>query len=57
MKQLRRSSTDKVIAGVCGGLAEYFGAPAIMFRLLFLLPGLVIPYIILALFLPSSTSW
>lgn len=39
---LRRSRRDRVLAGVCGGLGEFFGISAIWFRLAFLialLPG------------------
>jgi phage shock protein C len=41
-KVLRRSRHDRVLAGVCGGLGEFFGISAIWFRLAFLialLPG------------------
>ena len=41
-KVLRRSNSDRVLAGVCGGLAEFFGISAAWFRLAFLiafLPG------------------
>lgn len=47
-----------IIAGVCGGLGEFYGIPAFWFRLAFLilalpggLPGLV-PYGILWLVIP-----
>jgi phage shock protein C len=33
MKRLRRSSTDRKIAGVCGGLAEYFEVDPTIVRL------------------------
>lgn len=33
---LQRSTTDKIIAGVCGGLARRSGADSVMVRLLFL---------------------
>jgi phage shock protein PspC (stress-responsive transcriptional regulator) len=32
-----RSSTDKKIAGVCGGFAEYFGLDSTLIRLVWLL--------------------
>ncbi len=32
-KKFYLSSTDKKIAGVCGGLAEYFGIDALLVRL------------------------
>jgi phage shock protein C len=34
---LRRSRHNRVIAGVCGGLAEFFGIRAFWFRLAFLI--------------------
>ena len=41
-KKFRRSRSNRVIAGVCGGLGEFFGLNPIWFRLAFLfalLPG------------------
>jgi phage shock protein PspC (stress-responsive transcriptional regulator) len=56
---LRRSSSDRVIAGVCGGVAEHFGIDAAMLRLvtvlLILFGGLSLwVYIILWLIIPSN---
>ncbi|MGD8397076.1 MAG: PspC domain-containing protein [Candidatus Eiseniibacteriota bacterium] len=39
-KALRRSS-DRMIAGVCAGIAEYLGWPVGRFRLLYLLVSVV----------------
>ena len=36
VKKLYRSTTDKMIAGVCGGLAEYFEIDSTLVRILFL---------------------
>lgn len=36
IKKLYRSQTDKKIAGVCGGLAEYFEIDSTLVRILFL---------------------
>ena len=36
-KQLRRSKTDKMIAGICGGLGKYFGLDPTILRLVFVL--------------------
>ena len=36
-KRLYRSNTDKMIAGVCGGLARYLGVDPTIVRLVFLL--------------------
>ncbi len=37
MKKLYRSRTDEMIAGVCGGLADYFEIDPTIIRLLFVL--------------------
>ncbi|MDI6695009.1 MAG: PspC domain-containing protein [Anaerolineales bacterium] len=61
-KALRRSRQDRVLAGVCGGLGEFFGISPIWFRLAMLLallpggvPGLLI-YIILWIVIPPERS-
>jgi phage shock protein PspC (stress-responsive transcriptional regulator) len=33
MRTLRRSSTNKVIAGICGGFGEYFGIDPVVLRI------------------------
>ncbi|WP_063063866.1 PspC domain-containing protein [Nocardia violaceofusca] len=58
-RRLTRSTTDKWIGGVCGGLAEYFGWNANVIRLLFvlscLLPGpQFIVYLVLWLIIPKQ---
>lgn len=60
MKKLYRSKTDKKIAGVCGGLAEYFDIDATVVRIIFLIlllpggfPGLI-PYLILWAVVPEK---
>lgn len=58
-KRLQRSRSDRQIAGVCGGLAEYFQIDPTIVRLAFVVatlmggPGLIL-YIILALVLPEA---
>lgn len=59
-KVLRRSRSNRVFAGVCGGLGEFFGISAFWFRLAFLLalipggiPGVLI-YIIMWLVIPAA---
>ena len=53
--KLRKSSTDKAIVGVCGGIAEYLGISSLAVRLIFIfIPANVIIYIILAATLPHS---
>lgn len=59
MKQeLRRSRSNRWIAGICGGLGEFFGISSFWFRLLFIilllpggLPGLI-PYLLLWIIVP-----
>jgi phage shock protein C len=36
-RKLYRSKTDRVLAGVCGGLAQYFNVDATLIRVLFVL--------------------
>ena len=57
--QLRRSHTNRMLFGVCGGLAEFFGIDAFWFRLFFViaaLPGGIPawPYLLLALIVRSE---
>ena len=59
-QSLRRSSRNRVVAGVCGGLAEFFGISAFWFRLAFLIalipggiPGLL-PYVVLWIIVPKK---
>ena len=40
-KRYFRSKTDRVFAGVCGGLAEYFAIDPLLIRLLFVILALV----------------
>lgn len=62
MKKLYRSKEDRKIAGVCGGLAEYFGIDPTIIRViavLLLLPGGLpglLPYIILWIVIPSQPN-
>jgi phage shock protein C len=35
-EQLRRSGTDRMVSGVCGGLAEYSGIDTVLWRVGFL---------------------
>ncbi len=57
---LRRSRTDRVLAGVCGGLGQFFGISPIWFRLGFLLaflpggvPGVLL-YLICWIVIPAE---
>ncbi|WP_081734289.1 PspC domain-containing protein [Halalkalibacter akibai] len=55
-RKLRKSSIDKSISGVCGGIAEFFGISSFFVRLIFVLflPVNLLIYIILANTLPDS---
>lgn len=57
---LRRSRRNRIIAGVCGGLAEFFGISSFWFRLAFLIalipggvPGILI-YLLMWIIIPSA---
>ena len=60
-KNLYRSLTDRMFAGVCAGLAQYMGMDPTVIRLIFVLlffvtgPGLALAYLIMALIVPSET--
>lgn len=51
--KLKKSSRDKVISGVCGGIAEYFGISSLAVRIIFfILPASLLVYLVLAYFMP-----
>ena len=57
---LRRSRRNRIIAGVCGGLAEFFGISSFWFRLAFLIalipggvPGILV-YLLMWIIIPSA---
>lgn len=62
-KKLYRSSTNKVFAGVCGGLGKYLSIDPVVLRLLWLLvviltgfaPGVLV-YIIAIFLIPLDTA-
>ena len=62
MKRLYRSS-DRVVAGVCGGIAEYFDIDPTLIRVAYVVltlfsvafPGLIL-YIILMILMPNSNQ-
>jgi phage shock protein C len=60
ISQLTRSETDKMFAGVCGGLARYFGVDTAIVRLVFVLAVLsgVSPlvYLLLWIVMPSENK-
>ena len=60
-KKLFRSESDKKIAGVCGGLAEYLGVDVTIIRLIWALVCIfggtgLIAYLIAALIIPTESD-
>ena len=59
LKRLTRSRTNRMVAGVCGGLGEYFSLDPILFRILFIAlifaggSGILI-YIVLIFVIPEE---
>ncbi len=61
LREMRKSASDKKIAGICGGLGEYTPLPSWLWRVLFLTAVFVggiglIAYIILWIFMPSAKA-
>lgn len=60
MKRLTKSNTDKKLAGVCGGIAEYFGIDSTIIRIGLILfccmggSGLL-AYILAAIVMPEDS--
>ena len=59
MKKLYRSNANRVLAGVCGGVGEYFGIDPLLLRLgfaaLFVLGGSgLLAYILAAVIIPKE---
>ncbi len=61
-KQLTRSTSNTMIAGVCAGLGDYLKIDPTVVRLLFLLgffltgPGIFLAYLIMAVVIPQETN-
>lgn len=62
-KKLYRSQTERVFAGICGGLSEYFDMDVTLIRLIWLLvviftgifPGVIV-YIIAIFIIPNKNE-
>ena len=58
-KQLRRSSVNRMIAGVCGGIAEYFEVDPVAVRVAYIILSVctafsgILVYILLWLVMPQ----
>ena len=56
-KRLYRDENNKVLGGVCAGIANYFGIDALVVRILFVVSGIgFFAYILLWAFVPSSSQ-
>ena len=62
IKKLYRSTTNKMIAGVCGGLEDYTGIDATIWRIVFVVMGLpgglpgILTYLLLWLVVPKQSE-
>jgi phage shock protein C len=61
VKRLYRSRKDRMIAGVCGGLASYIGIDPTLVRLLFVLGlfamgGTFLAYVIMMIVIPEEPA-
>ncbi|MCQ6962099.1 PspC domain-containing protein [Methanolobus chelungpuianus] len=59
-RQLRRSKSNRMIAGVCGGLGEYFEIDPVLIRLLLVVATLmggsgIILYLLAWVLIPEET--
>lgn len=61
-KRLYRSRTDRVVAGVCGGLGTYLGVDPVLLRIGFAVLAfmsfgtMVLLYLVMALIIPLEPS-
>jgi len=60
MARLMKSSSDKMLFGVCGGLAEYFNMDSTIIRIIFVTLAIlavgspILVYLIMAIVMPSA---
>ena len=61
-KHLTRSLNDRMLAGICAGLANYMEMDPTVIRLIFVLlffvtgPGVLLAYLIMAIVIPNETT-
>ena len=61
-KRLTRSLNDRMLAGICAGLANYMEMDPTVIRLIFVLlffvtgPGVLLAYLIMAIVIPNEPS-
>ena len=61
LKRIYRTRDDRMVAGVCGGVGEYFGIDPTFVRLLFVFGTLmgfqgILAYLILMIVVPEESS-
>lgn len=61
-KRLKRSFTDKMLAGVCGGLAKYFEIDSTLIRLVFAFAAVfagtgLLAYIVMWIIVPKENLY
>ncbi len=59
IRRLCRSNEDRILAGVCGGLGEYFGINTVLIRLIWVIVTLaggsgILFYILAWIFIPRK---
>lgn len=64
MKKLLRSRKQKMLAGICGGIADYFNIDVTIVRVIFaavLILGAFLPpailYVVLYFIIPEEDAW
>ena len=59
-RQLVRSTTDRRIAGIAGGMAAYFGVDPVLARVAWVVAGIfgwgILAYLVLWLVIPQGTT-
>ncbi len=58
---LRRSRSDRILGGVCGGIAHYFGVDPLLIRLIFIVAAIamgsgLLLYVLLWVLVPEETA-
>jgi len=62
MRQLYRSTTNRMIAGVCAGIGDYINVDPTVVRLMAVLlffltgGGMIVAYLVMALIIPEETT-
>ena len=62
MKKLYRSNQNRMLAGVCGGIAEYFNIDPTVVRIAWAILSLmgalgIMAYVICLVLMPENPSW